>query len=192
MKKLKLFVSTLALTALVAACAPKPATEPEKVSPTKSPEKLEVLKSQPVKNAPPADCPVTISTDPSFEAPAPYSSSAPWPGMFWFGAEHLWTALQTNGVWEGLPHNPEGYTQKIMWWSSLYILKDELKPALVVTGRRLDAEAPPLKFDGATNAFAKDIGDAMLTGVNIPSEGCWEITGQYKKSGLTFVVWIAP
>lgn len=142
---------------------------------------------------PPADCPVTTAKDnPSFEAPTPYSPNAPWPNIFWFGSEHLWTALQADGVWAGLPLNPDGYTQKIMWWSDLYSLKDELEPELVMTGQRLDAQAPPVKVSKATNAFAEDIGDAMLGGADFPTLGCWEITGQYKKTELRFVVWLAP
>jgi hypothetical protein len=141
---------------------------------------------------PPADCPVTTAKNVSFKAPEPFSPTAPWEGLFWYGAEGLWTALHADGVWSGLPNNPEGYTQKIMWWSDSYVLKDELKPALVVSGRRLDAKSEPLKFYGATNAMADDIGEAMLTGVDFPSLGCWEITGQYKKSELTFVVWVTP
>lgn len=141
---------------------------------------------------PPADCPVTTAGNVSFKAPEQYSSDAPWEGIFWFGSEELWTALHTDGVWWGLPNNPDGYTQKIMWWSKLFNVKHEQQPALIVTGRRLDAEAPPLKFYGATNASAGDIGDAMLTGVDFPTLGCWEVRGEYKKSELTFVVWIAP
>jgi hypothetical protein len=141
---------------------------------------------------PPSDCPVTTSAEPAFGAPEPYSTVAPWEGIFWFGSDHLWTALHDDGVWAGLPLNSDGYTQKIMWWSSLYNLPDELEPALIVEGRRLDGTAPPLRFYGATNAMAKDIGEAMLTGVDFPTLGCWEITGQYKKTGITFVVWIAP
>ena len=141
---------------------------------------------------PPKDCPVTIPGKVPFKAPEPYSPDAPWESMFWYGTEGLWTALHKDGVWAGLPDNPTGYTQKIVWWSDLYSLKDEPDPALVVLGRRLDSDAPPLKFDGATNASASDIGDAMMTGVDFPTLGCWEITGQYKKSGLTFVVWVAP
>lgn len=141
---------------------------------------------------PPKDCPVTVPGDPAFEAPEPYFPSAPWDGISWFGTEGLWTALYDDGVWAALPLNPEGYTQKIMWWSSLYDLPNEFKPALVVSGRRLDEDAPPLKFYGATNAFADDIGDAMLTGVDFPTLGCWEVTGEYKKTSLTFVVWLAP
>lgn len=143
-------------------------------------------------SVPPADCPVTLPSEPTFKAPEPYFADAPWPAIFWYGTEHLWTALPATGVWEDLPHDEHGYGQKVMWWSSLYVLKDELEPALVVSAKRLDGKAPPFEFEGATNASAKDIGDAMLTGVAFPTEGCWEVTGKYKKSGLTFVVWIAP
>lgn len=141
---------------------------------------------------PPADCPVTTVKVSTFKAPTPYSPNAPWDNFFWFGSDQLWTALRTDGLWAQLPLNPEGYTQKIMWWSDKFVLQDELEPALVVTGERLDDKAPPLKFYGATNAFADDIGEAMLTGVDFPSHGCWKITGQYKNSELSFVVWIAP
>jgi hypothetical protein len=135
---------------------------------------------------------VTVTGILSFEAPEPYSPTAPWDGFFWFGSESLWTVLPENGVWASLPLNPEGYTQKIMWWSDRFVLQDELEPALVVTGERLDAKAPPLKFYRATNAFADDIGEAMLTGVDFPTHGCWKITGEYKEASLIFYVWIAP
>ncbi|MFT3892096.1 MAG: hypothetical protein QM730_10725 [Anaerolineales bacterium] len=158
-----------------------------------APELTATVQAEIKTSTPPENCPVTTSAQSSsFTAPEPYSQNAPWEGYFWFGTKRLWTALPIDGVWQGLPDNPSGYTQKIMWWSDLYVLKEEPEPALVVSGRRLDAEAPPLPFHGATNAFAADIGDAMLTGVDFPTLGCWEITGQYKKSELKFVVWIAP
>jgi hypothetical protein len=157
-----------------------------------APALTQTIKADITSKIPPKDCPVTVARISTFEAPAPYSSSAPWEGIFWFGSEGLWTALYNDGVWWGLPLNPDGYTQKIMWWSTLYSLPDEPQPALVVSGRRLDEEASPLKFYGATNAMADDIGEAMLTGVDFPTLGCWEITGQYKKNELKFVVWIAP
>ena len=189
MKRPHFLAAVVISTMLLAGCTARSddAKTADSSKPGKMPEELE-----PIKNDPPADCPVTASGEPSFEAPAPYAPAAPWPNIFWFGSESLWTALQANGVWEGLPHNPEGYTQKIMWWSSLYSLSDEPEPALVVTGQRLDAAAPPLKFYGATNASAADIGEAMLTGVDFPTAGCWMVTGQYKKTGLSFTVWITP
>ena len=57
-----------------------------------------------------------------------------------------------------------------------------------MTGKRLDGEAPPLVASKATNAYAADIGSAMLVGVDIPTAGCWEITGQYGEQELSFVV----
>jgi len=158
----------------------------------KPPALTQTVESETASKIPPKDCPVTVAGMSTFEAPGPYSPSAPWEGIFWFGSEGLWTALYNDGVWWGLPLNPDGYTQKIMWWSTSYSLPDEPQPALIVSGRRLDGEAPPLKFYGATNAMADDIGEAMLTGVDFPTLGCWEVRGEYKKTSLTFVVWIAP
>lgn len=192
MHKLYFTLSILILLSLLAGCAGSAVAQSNNVLLTDVPEKIEPTTfPEVISKDPPSDCPVTINTT-SFEAPAPYSSNAPWPSEFWFGSEHLWTALPINGVWAGLPNNPEGFTQKIFWWSSLFSLKDELEPALVVFGERLDAKAPPLKVSRATNASAKDIGDAMLVGVDFPTLGCWKITGQYKKTGLDFVVWVAP
>ena len=157
-----------------------------------APALTQTVEAEIASRIPPKDCAVTVAGKPAFEAPEPYSAIAPWEGISWFGSDHLWTALHNDGVWWGLPLNSDGYTQKIMWWSSLYSLPDEPEPALVVTGRRLDGEAPALRFYGATNAMAKDIGEAMLTGVEFPTLGCWEVRGEYKKTSLTFVVWIAP
>jgi hypothetical protein len=157
-----------------------------------STELTQTVEAETAARTPPKDCPVTTLTASTFSPPEPYSPSAPWEGIFWFGSEHLWTAIQNDGVWYGLPLNPDGYTQKIMWWSDLYSLPDEPVPALVVTGHRLDGESPPLRFYGATNAMADDIGEAMLTGVEFPALGCWEVRGEYKKNELKFVVWVAP
>jgi hypothetical protein len=91
-----------------------------------------------------------------------------------------------------LPHNPEGYTQKIFWWSEGYSWTEEPDPELSVTGRRLDGPAPALIVSRATNAFAADIQSAMLVGVDFPTLGCWEISGRYRGHELSFVVWIDP
>ena len=198
MHKLYPILLILSLAAVLTGCAPRTGqakTLEDYRMPTDVPSASSLTQTAQTEAAsliPPRDCPVTTSKKASFKAPEPFSPSAPWDGIFWYGSEHLWTALHNDGVWTGLPENPDGYTQKIMWWSSLYSLKDELEPALVVSGRRLDGEAPALRFYGATNAMADDIGEAMLTGVEFPTLGCWEIMGQYKKSSIKFVVWVAP
>jgi hypothetical protein len=44
----------------------------------------------------------------------------------------------------------------------------------------------------ATNAYHPDFHWAILTGLRLPSYGCWAITGSYHGSELGFVVWGAP
>lgn len=138
-----------------------------------------------------APCPVTLPPDPAFTPPPPNAPSLA-EGYFWYGSAALWTELPKNGVWSALPHNPEGYTQKVLWWRQGYSWTAEPQPQLVVSGRRLDAAAPPLNISRATNAFAPDIQSAMLVGVDFPTLGCWEITGRYAGTTLSFVVRVAP
>lgn len=138
-----------------------------------------------------ADCPTTQLSEPRFIPPAPYAES-PGSDDVWYGNNHLWTMIPTNGEWSDLPHNPDGYTQKVFWLREGYFWTDEPEPNLVVTGRRVDADAAPLHVSKATNAFAPEIQSAMLVGVDFPTLGCWEITGVYSNTELSFVVWIAP
>ncbi|MDQ3707095.1 MAG: hypothetical protein M3437_18095 [Chloroflexota bacterium] len=138
------------------------------------------------------DCAVTESPETPFAAPAPYHPHAPWAGKFWYGTNRLWTVLPHDGVWSGLPHNLDGYGQKILWWREGYSWTEDPTPQLTVTGRRLDAPAPPLQAHEATNAYAEDIGSAMLVGVSFPTPGCWEITGKTPDPELSFVVWVQP
>ena len=64
-------------------------------------------------------------------------------------------------------------------------------PDLTVTGRRLDAPAPPLLVSPPTNADAPGLGPSMLVGVNFPTLGCWKISGTYKGHTLSFVIWVS-
>jgi hypothetical protein len=137
------------------------------------------------------NCPVTQPPERPFTPPSPYSRNAPW-NNFWYGTDSLWTAVPENGVWSALPNNPPGYTQKVFWWRKGYSPTAEPEPQLSVTGRRLDAPAPPLNVSKATNAYAVEIGSAMLVGVDFPTLGCWEITGRYAGTELSFVVQVAP
>ena len=195
------FLSILVLAALLAGCAPKAATQPAEVRALENPASTalpepsvtaEITKSEIVPHDSLASCPVTLPQEPLFIAPEPYSPNAPFEYAFWFGSQSLWTLLPKDGIWLGLPHNPEGYTQKVFWWRDGYIWNEEPQPDLTVTGERLDAAAPPLIVSTATNAYASDIGSAMLVGVDFPKLGCWKITGKYADAELTFVVWVAP
>lgn len=137
----------------------------------------------------PASCPVTLPSQLAFVPPAPYSQLLQ--GRFWYGTPALWTALEPGGVWIGLPATTSGgYGQKVFWWSRGYDWAADPQSPLTVTGRRIDRSAPPLVATKATNAFAPDIGSAMLVGVDVPAAGCWEIIGHLKGAALSFVVWI--
>lgn len=198
MQRLYFFLSIIIIASLLVGCAPKAIAQAEGVS---APSDLAQsnnsvsadlpAKSKTVSKDSPPDCPLTIPQNPPFTPPPPYADLG-LEGEFWYGSNLLWTAVRQNGVWEGLPHNPEGYTQKVFWWSEGFSWKEEPEPELIVTGERLDASAPPLNASKATNASASDIGSAMLVGVDLPTFGCWKITGQYKKSELSFIVWVTP
>ncbi|HEY0068458.1 MAG TPA: hypothetical protein VGE04_00665, partial [Chloroflexia bacterium] len=90
-----------------------------------------------------------------------------------------------DGTWSG----PR---QKVFWWRKGYSWEEDPTPQLTVTGRRLDAPAPPLDVSKATNAFAEDIQSAMLVGIDFPMSGCWEITGKVADQELSFVIWVGP
>lgn len=132
-------------------------------------------------------CPITKAPQPPFVPPDPYRST-PSGGGFWYGTPALWTQLDARGTWDALPYQRGTYTQKVFWWRNGYDWKTDTSPTLLVSGVRIDAPAPPLLVSSATNAFASDIGSAMLVGVEIPAAGCWEITGRYKAAALSFVV----
>lgn len=200
MQRLYLFLSTLIITTLLASCAPKAVAQPAAVRAvanptstkfTEKPTSTPAMTEEVVPLAPPASCPMTTPQDPPFVPPAPYAAMG-FEDYFWYGSNSLWTAVPQNGIWKGLPLNPSGYTQKVFWWREGYIWTEEPEPDLIVTGERLDAPAPQLVSSKGTNAYASDIGSAMLVGVDFPTLGCWKITGKYADAELSFVVWVAP
>lgn len=190
MNKSHILLSILILSSLLTACAGSAVAQSNDFAPSNTSVKAEptaipevVLKSSR------ESCPVTVPQESAFTPPAPYDELG-FKGYYWFGSEGLWTSLPQDGAWHGLPEDPGGFTQKVFWWREGYIWNEEPEPHLIVTGERLDAKALPLKASKATNAFAEDIGSAMLVGVEIPTVGCWKITGQYGKAELSFVVWV--
>lgn len=162
--------------------------------PSAMPAIATVAPSAAVAAVPPASCPITQPTTPLFIPPSPYPPAPPslYAGEFWSGTAMLWTMVRVDGTWRALPYHNGTYTQKIFWWRQGYDYRTEPEPNLTVTGRRLDAPAPPLGASRATNGFRDDIGSFMVVGVDIPSPGCWEITGDSAGTVLRFVVWVAP
>lgn len=57
---------------------------------------------------------------------------------------------------------------------------------LVITGQRLDGDAPPLRAEASCCYPTR----FQASGMYFPTEGCWEITAKAAESELRFVVWV--
>lgn len=141
----------------------------------------------------PNSCPVTKPAEQPFIPPAPHPAK-PDPGGFWFGTDRLWTALPRAGVWR-LGHytaDDPTFRQKLPFWRQDYDPHAQPAPNLTVSGRRIDAKAPPLLTDGKGSGAWTDDDEFIMTGINFPTTGCWEITSHFDDDALTFVVWVLP
>jgi hypothetical protein len=59
---------------------------------------------------------------------------------------------------------------------------------LIITGQRLDANAPPLEAEAPCCYPTR----FRATGLYFPTEGCWEVIAQAEARKLSFVVWVEP
>lgn len=143
-----------------------------------------------------AACPVTLPTAGRFAPPSPYprelgGSDAK---SFWFGSKNLWTALPADGTWRWVHSTPQDLSQgqELFWWRANYNAAIEKRPALRITGKRLDAKAPPFQSNQlAHNGYRSDLKSFMVEAIDLPSPGCWQITGRYRNQELSFVVRVA-
>lgn len=138
---------------------------------------------------PPETCPVTVSPVRPFFPPLPYPALSPSPDRFWYGSEALWVMPRIDGTWRGL-RTETGHRNKLFAWRTGFDGSKEQRPKLTVRGKRLDAEVAPFTVTTATNAYHPSFEWAMLTGVDIPTAGCWELTLGYGANTLAFVVWV--
>ena len=154
--------------------------------------------SSPQHDSIPESCPMKPRPARPFIPPADYRTTEELPkGWFLIGTEKLWTEIGDSMIWQWTPHTPrheQDLTAKIFWLSEDYDWRTEPIPKIKVTGKRLDGPAPPLMLPQgpATNAIVNTAGGAMLTGVWMPTPGCWEITGDYEGEKLSFNVWVEP
>lgn len=138
----------------------------------------------------PETCPIT-KPEHVLVPPVPHPAKAP-SGQFWFGTEQLWTALPVTGSWNGLPSSPDDPTfrQKLFFWRRGYDAHRDAEPRLTVVGRLLGSPSTTLLSDATSSGSRGGEDEFMVTGATFPSPGCWEITGSYEKSQLTFIIWV--
>ena len=126
-----------------------------------------------------ANCPVAQPG----QAPAEIGEQLFGSGRAW-GNDELWVGgLGDGGVIDaGLESVAEDGSigWKLGWWR-------DVRGNLAISGRRLDAQAPPL---GARVPEGYGSFGFQASGVSFPTEGCWEITGRVGEAQLTFVTYV--
>ena len=116
----------------------------------------------------------------------------------WYGTDALWTALDADGKWKmGNYGKGIAYRTKLVFWGQGFDWRTEPEPKLIITGKRLDGNAPSIALAHANAVFVP--GDrpdlmppGMMTGLDVPTAGCWELTAHYRGHTLTFVVSVEP
>jgi hypothetical protein len=122
---------------------------------------------------PAPDCPVTI---PGSTGPPGVSAGALFGSQSSYGNQDLWVgAMGPGGV---IVSGPTGV--KLGWWRFA-------EGRLVITGRRLDGTAPPLRSSVPDGYGSSGF---QASGVEFPTGGCWEITGAVGGGRLTFVTYV--
>jgi hypothetical protein len=106
------------------------------------------------------------------------------PGTNYYGNGKLWTLVPPNGTFLVTDPGwiePDGRIGlKWQWWRSAASAGH-----LSITGRRLDADAPPLE---AVIPDGYGTTGHQTSGIIFSTPGCWEVTGRSGGVELTFVV----
>ena len=150
---------------------------------------LAAAQTQPAGNRQDA-CRTTEPPNPPVVPPAPYPPNAP-EGRFWYGTDVLWTMLSVDAkLNDNL--NGKGCVTKLVFWRRGFDWRAEHEPALTITGRRLDEIHPLVLSSHASAVFITGDTPAMMTGIRIPTAGCWELTASYAGHTLSFVIEVMP
>jgi hypothetical protein len=179
-------LSGLLTVAFLASIAPGPLRAPGKLTPPAD----SIRQTRKVPSSLPENCPVTQPPAEAFLPPPPYPSQHSSDG-FWFGSEKLWVQLPKDGIWHLSHDGPDAaFGQKIQWWRKDYEWRTDMPSKLKVTGERIDAPAPPLT--SRSDASGTTGHSFIMSGLDIPTRGCWQVTGNYAGDKLAFVIWVAP
>jgi hypothetical protein len=134
-------------------------------------------------------CPVTNAPDPPFVQPPPFNDETLGSGEFFYGTSALWAMVHPHWRVHGggkLPYFRQGYD-----WLQ------EKDPRLTVVARRLDSPEKMVWAGWANNGNVANKKSFMVTGLSIPTAGCWEIAAHYSPAPdniqtLTYTVWVEP
>jgi hypothetical protein len=144
-------------------------------------------------------CAVTKAPASAFEPPAGFDRPVLQDDSFLLGNNWLWAFVRPT--WKLNLNN-----KKLPYFSQFYDWQTERPPKMSVVARRLDAPAPLVWADhinGAGPSFRygeqPDLSKPgfMVTALDIPSAGCWEVSAQYEppqrnRVTLTYTVLVEP
>lgn len=130
-------------------------------------------------------CPVTDPTTSAVEVPWQQRQHLEHDRV-WYGTEALAVLLSPDGRWHGM--GAEGdYGDKLWLWSADWDRAAEPEPALSVVAVGLHDPSLTSEGDAATHGYS-DYWEAMLTGLEFPAPGCWEVRARYRDASVSFVV----
>ena len=151
-------------------------------SSTGAPARSARYPARPVTMAEARRCPVTIGhpvprtvwwRDLLFGWPSAYGNGSLWVGALWPNGVVIMTRDDVG---------PDGRLGMKFGWYRL------TSGYLTITGRRLDAPAPPAS--GLTFPGGYGLTGFNASGVIFPTEGCWQVTGRVGRVALTFVTFV--
>jgi hypothetical protein len=91
----------------------------------------------------------------------------------------LRAGMLTDGGYAATIESDGSIRTKVGWWRGL-------SGELVITGRRLDASAPPLRATSSSMGYGPSgFQPSLLT---FPTVGCWKVVGTLGPAKLAFVV----
>jgi hypothetical protein len=130
-----------------------------------------------------------VGTAQSCPATVPNGSKPPRQprSVTWHGNGLLWAAwLNPDGVY-AVPLDqvgPDGSIGTKLYWAT-----SPPRRAPAISGRRLDAPAPPLRVLGANmGSFSSAVNPSWATPVVFPTPGCWRVTARVNDVSLTYAV----
>ena len=127
-------------------------------------------------------CPVTVAPQPPFVPPPQWEPVGSSGGKYFlFGTSGLWAFVHTH--WK---LHADG--RKLPYFSEYFDWMTETPPRMTVLAKRLDAPAPVVQAERVNRAGPSSrYGEQpdltkpgfMVTALEIPSAGCWEISARY-------------
>ena len=164
--------------ATVSQAATSPVASPPVASPPVA-SRATLPSPRPLTRAEARWCPRTVISHAIGPVGGPPAGNVPGTSAYGNGKLFVW-ALDVHGTIVAPPDmvNRDGSIGWKFPWMRM------VPGSLTITGRRIDAPAPPLK---SYVPFGYGHTGFQASGVTFPGEGCWQVTGKVDHTSLTFV-----